>query len=228
MPIRALIGSDLGLLSLSNNQRLAMRQTHRKLSLEGLEPRAMFSADLQSGLLTVVGTNKSDSINIGLNQAGGLVVDVNGHSDVFPVANVTYIAVIGKNGNDTITVAADVLIDVAMYGGNGNDKLTGGGGDDALQGGNGKDRIVGGSGDDYLYGNNANDRLFGGDGDDMLDGGNGNDYCEGDEGDDRLQGGRGDDTLDGGDGSNLLDGGAGKSRRRNGTSARLNGQFQVF
>ena len=64
--------------------------------------------------------------------------------------------------------------------------------------------VFGGSGDDELTGNAAantlrgydgNDRLFGGDGIDFLDGGNGNDYLDGGRNLDFLSGGQGNDTF---------------------------------
>jgi hypothetical protein len=64
-----------------------------------------------------------------------------------------------------------------MFGGSGNDAITGstrndlifgGAGDDSLSGGDGNDLIVGGEGADKLFGDGGEDRLFGGPGDDQL------------------------------------------------------------
>ncbi len=53
-----------------------------------------------------------------------------------------------------------------MYGGNGND---------VLSGQNGNDLLSGGANDDRLYGGIGNDVIIGGSGADLIDGGNGND-----------------------------------------------------
>ena len=81
----------------------------------------------------------------------------------------------GFGGNDTL-LGTDVSNDF-LYGGTGNDSLTGLAGDDFLFGQDGVDRLLGGAGIDYL---------FGGDGADYLDGGLAKDV---------LYGGAGDDTY---------------------------------
>lgn len=73
-----------------------------------------------------------------------------------------------------------------IYGGNGDDPITGSWAADQLFGGNGDDPVFGGAGNDFLYGGNGNDMLDGGAGDDILDGG---------RGDDTLTGGSGDDSF---------------------------------
>lgn len=105
--------------------------------------------------------------------------------------------IFGGAGNDTLsgTRGTDVL-----DGKDGNDILTGGTGDDALDGG---------AGNDILRGGDGNDALVGGQGDDTLEGAAGDDLLSGDAGDDLLRGGDGDDRLQGGAGNDLLEGGAG-------------------
>ncbi|MCP4387885.1 MAG: calcium-binding protein [Gammaproteobacteria bacterium] len=73
-----------------------------------------------------------------------------------------------------------------LYGGDGNDTLDGGDGNDNLYGIPGDDRRDGGAG---------NDVLWGGSGSDTLNGGAGDDYLIGDAGDDTLRGGNGNDTF---------------------------------
>lgn len=68
----------------------------------------------------------------------------------------------------------------------------------------GDDRLSGGAGDDILYGYNGNDVLQGGDDDDQLFGGSGNDRLQGGVGNDLLVGGSGIDTLTGGNGSDIF------------------------
>ena len=136
-------------------------------------------------------------------------------------------------GTDSADVIDGGVIGDEIYGGSGNDVLTGIAGvphnmgapagpiylTDA-GGASGIDLIEGGSGDDAIYGFNGNDALYGGDGNDSgtifnstsilgflwvggLYGGLGNDY---------VDGGRGNDLLDGGADRDVLYGGSGADR----------------
>jgi Ca2+-binding RTX toxin-like protein len=96
-----------------------------------------------------------------------------------------------------------------LFGGDGNDRMDGGGQRDVLYGQGGNDWMVGDTGDDTLYGNAGNDTLMGGSENDRLFGGEGNDYLDGGYGYDRLEGGAGNDTLRGAGGFDQLIGGAG-------------------
>lgn len=78
-------------------------------------------------------------------------------------------------GDDSVSVAKDVIVPVTLRGGAGDDVLVGGGGPDKLVGGNGNDRLVGWRGDDLLYGGPGEDLLIGGPGADLLYGGFGQD-----------------------------------------------------
>jgi Ca2+-binding RTX toxin-like protein len=92
----------------------------------------------------------------------------------------------------------------SIFGGKGDDTLTGYLLDDQLYGGGGKDRLDGNGGDDMIAGDDGDDTLFGGRGDDYLDGGTGRDALDGGRGDDYLTGSLGRDTLKGGDGNDVL------------------------
>ncbi len=81
---------------------------------------------------------------------------------------------------------ANMRIEVT-YVGDGNNTLTGRGGDDQITGWGGADYIDGGAGAD------------------ILDGGTGNDHLIGGLGDDRLKGGAGDDVVDGGEGYDIAE-----------------------
>lgn len=199
-----------------------LNRAHR-LSIECLESRRVLSADLADGVLTIVGTKKSDVIEVSVptsgDHVGQLQVDVNGILSHFNPAEVSSLLIQGLSGNDQITVASDIVVAAWISGGNGNDTINGGGGADTLLGENGKDVIHGGEGDDEIFGGNGNDQLFGDGGNDYLDGGNGKDDCNGGLGDDRVKGGSGKDRLDGGAGTNLLDADRGKDTKINGTDA---------
>lgn len=73
-----------------------------------------------------------------------------------------------------------------------------------LYGGNGQDLLSGNSGGDMIYGGNGQDELYGRGGPDFIAGGNGSDFLSGGGGDDRLVGGQGADQLEGGAGHDLF------------------------
>lgn len=114
----------------------------------------------------------------------------------------------GGNGNDTLTGGSDKDW---IFGDAGNDSLDGGLGADTMYGGDGNDQISAGGGvdDNYLSGGDGNDHLYGSDGNDHLVGDAGADFLAGNAGFDWLEGGTGRDSLYGGAGSDELDGGVG-------------------
>ena len=87
--------------------------------------------------------------------------------------------------------------------------VSGGDGNDRIRGGLGNDTINSDSGNDIIFGYDGDDRLNGGIGNDSVHGGNGNDTLWGESGDDRLNGGDGNDVLFGGQGTDYLVGGKG-------------------
>uniref|UniRef100_UPI002570CEB4 calcium-binding protein n=1 Tax=Methylobacillus flagellatus TaxID=405 RepID=UPI002570CEB4 len=94
-----------------------------------------------------------------------------------------------------------------VYGFDGADTLTTGGGNDFLFGGDNNDTITGGAGNDLLSGGNGDDSLFGGEGNDTLTGGVGTNSLNGEAGDDTILHDTGTDilgTYDGGDGIDTL------------------------
>jgi VCBS repeat-containing protein len=117
----------------------------------------------------------------------------------------TATAVAGRSGTATVTVTVSDGRDtgtvqvMVRVGGNGNDTLTGvtgaGAVTDLILGQNGDDRLSGGGGNDLLCGASGNDTLSGGDGADSLSGGSGNDRLTGGLGADRFSGGIGNDVA---------------------------------
>ncbi|WP_157215952.1 calcium-binding protein [Flavisphingomonas formosensis] len=81
----------------------------------------------------------------------------------------------GGAGDDALNLAqvlpASALQNGVMfvYGGGGNDRLTGSDTRDALDGGDGNDTLYGGGGNDYLSAGSGIDALYGGQGDDQID-----------------------------------------------------------
>jgi len=121
----------------------------------------------------IVGTNKTEVINIGTTTVG---------TDI----------IFGGNGDDTINAGAGNDL---ICGGNGGGTINAGLGDDTIDGGNGNDNLIGGDGNDLMFGGGGNDTMNGGIGDDTLDGGTGNDTMTGGAGADNFIGGSGTDTV---------------------------------
>jgi Ca2+-binding RTX toxin-like protein len=83
-----------------------------------------------------------------------------------------------------------------VFGGSGNDRLTGNASANVLDGGSGNDILIGGGGNDQLAGGSGNDRLTGGLGIDLLQGDAGNDRLVArDRRRDRVEGGGGTDRA---------------------------------
>ena len=78
------------------------------------------------------------------------------------------IIVFGQDGNDKITINSAITRNCFLFGGFGNDTITGGGGADVLEGEAGDDSLVGGAGRDILVGGDGTDKLDGGADDDIL------------------------------------------------------------
>ncbi len=166
-----------------------------------------------AGTLRIDGNTSDDSITIAGARAG-LITNLYGYG-----------------GNDTITLS--IAATGNIYGGDGNDvitgnsladKLYGDAGIDVLSGGGGIDNLFGGDDNDTLYGGTGNDILNGGNGDDVMNGDADNDTLNGDTGNDTLNGDIGTDILNGGDGDDILNGGVGTDTLNGGNGAdTLNG-----
>ncbi len=165
-----------------------------------------------SNVLVVTGTQRADIIAIEPQpkSLGVMRVVQNKHVLVtFISGDVQRIVIFGLAGNDKIVVNGALTQPAVIFGGNGNDTIVGGSGDDQISGGNGADNLVGGLGNNILCGDNGNDVIAGSIGNDTLFGEAGNDVLAGSLGDDLLIGGDGNDTLDGGVGNDRLYGQAG-------------------
>ena len=165
---------------------------------------------LPSSQLSVLGDAQDNTLTISRNAAGSILVNggavpiLGGQATV---ANTSLIQVFGQSGDDTITLneANGALPAARLFGGAGNDTLTGGSGADQLFGQSGNDTLLGKGGTDLLFGGDGNDTLTGGDGDDQVFGEAGNDRMIWNPGDDSdlFEGGDGFDTaeVNGGNGS---------------------------
>jgi uncharacterized delta-60 repeat protein len=190
-------------------------------------------ANLDRSLHTVFVTGTAGNDSILIDGTGGrLTVTVNGFRQSF--SNRTYgrVDVYGGAGDDGITVRGGVF--AKLFGGDGNDRITGGPGRGQLYGDAGDDTLDGGLGDDYLSGGDGTDTVdytrrtaavvlnWGRDGGErgeedtigydveIARGGSGNDTISGfkaaygNAGDDTLTGGYFPSALWGGDGNDLL------------------------
>jgi Ca2+-binding RTX toxin-like protein len=173
--------------------------------------KATFSPS--AGLLTETGDNVDNTIVTSRDAAGNILV--NGGAVAIDggratVANTSQIVVFGQGGNDTISLdeSNGALPSAQLFGGAGNDTITGGSGNDQLFGGAGNDILNGKGGNDLLFGGDGNDTLIGGAGDDQVFGQGGNDTMIWNPGDgtDLFEGGDGNDTavVNGGNGSEIF------------------------
>lgn len=139
--------------------------------------RAAFVAASQ-GIEAVNGSGFGDQLRAAVDYSGRVTLRGEAGDDTLEVLNFGYGtggagSLYGGTGNDSLTGARNAD---SLYGGSGNDRLDGNGGDDRLYGGSGHDSLFGGSGRDYLYGGSGDDRLSAGEGSgDRLYGGTGND-----------------------------------------------------
>jgi uncharacterized protein YkwD len=125
------------------------------LRVESLEPRdCPATVNLFNGVLTVQGTGGSDTIRV---VRSGTSVGIDGQW--FAAGSVACVVVTAGAGNDTIIDDSD--LSATIYGGDGNDTITGGRGHDWIYGGRGTDNINGGRGNDVIYGGGGTDSLAG-------------------------------------------------------------------
>jgi Ca2+-binding RTX toxin-like protein len=160
------------------------------------------SAVFTNGVLTVTGDNQDNTLIASRDAAGNILI--NGGAipitgGVPTVTNTTLIRMFGFDGNDVLTVddANGHMPPAQLYGGEGDDILTGSASDDLLDGGPGNDMLFGRGGDDILIGGPGNNILVGGPGADQIFGGDGDDVIVWNPGD-------GSDVVEGGGGQNTL------------------------
>jgi Ca2+-binding RTX toxin-like protein len=114
----------------------------------------------------------------------------------------------GHGGSDLVSAAWHSNGSV-LHGGDGDDTLLGGLGDDFLYSDAGSSDIRAYSGDDTIYGGPETDWILAGAGDDTIYGGDGDDHIKGSNGNDTIYGGNGNDELTGGEGVDTIFGEAG-------------------
>jgi Ca2+-binding RTX toxin-like protein len=161
------------------------------------------NAFFSGGILTVTGDAQDNTIEVSRNAAGALLVNggaVSIRGGSATVANTKLIQMFGNGGHDALSLneTNGALPKANLFGGAGNDVLTGGSGGDQLFGQKGNDVLLGKGGTDLLFGGADNDTLTGGDADDLVFGEGGNDRMIWNPGDDTdlNEGGAGSDTIE--------------------------------
>lgn len=131
------------------------------LNVEALERRDLMAVIVDNRILTVVGSDASDTFTI---TRSGDSTWINNRARVQTSA-FDRIVIVGKAGNDTITLPLNLGKWSRIFAGDGNDSVRGGGGIDETYGGRGSDTIDGRAGSDIVWGGPAPDVLTSGPGD---------------------------------------------------------------
>jgi Ca2+-binding RTX toxin-like protein len=136
------------------------------------QPKVSLVTDPNDPTKTAVeidGTNGNDSITVtksGSSQ-GKAVVKINGvNKGTFSFTGI--ILVYGNSGSDNISIDSGITRSAWIWGGDGDDTVNGGGGNDMIFGQGGNDSLNGNSGRDVLIGGDGVDKLNGGSGGDVL------------------------------------------------------------
>jgi uncharacterized delta-60 repeat protein len=123
-----------------------------------------------NGVVRIGGTSADDVIIIThTSDNQNLKVTINGVvvSNTILLRDVSEIRAWGRAGNDRIEVV-DLSFKSMLNGGDGDDSITGGAGEDLIFGGSGNDTLTGGAGNDFLIGGDGSDRIVGSAGNDIL------------------------------------------------------------
>jgi uncharacterized protein YkwD len=121
-----------------------------RLDILRLEDRTVPSATatLVNGQLDIYADGAGDQIAVHL--ANGQYT-ISGIAQTFAASTVKAITISGGDGNDTISVGNEVTAPTIIFGGDGTNSITAGGGPTQIYGGMGTDYIAAGSGADTIY-----------------------------------------------------------------------------
>jgi Ca2+-binding RTX toxin-like protein len=142
-----------------------------------------------SSVENLVGGTKNDQFDIRNGQGVSGAIDGGDGSNNLVYTTYTTSVVVDLSTGHATGVGGGVSNIQNVFGGAGDDTLTGDSGDNILAGGPGNDILSGLGGNDVLLGGTGDDTLLGGDGRDLLVGGSGADSLDGGNDDDILIGG---------------------------------------
>jgi Ca2+-binding RTX toxin-like protein len=170
---------------------------------KGPEPEALAVGEIDGRLYAFIGLERDNGIMIydvtdPANASFVDYIDAAADGNIGPEVITFVSADDSTSGLPQLAIAFEISGTTAVYNLQLGEAISGGNGNDMLQGGIGDDVLDGGNGADVLHGLGNEDQLFGGNGNDVLHGGHGNDLLFGGNGADVLDGGLGNDTLDGG------------------------------
>jgi Ca2+-binding RTX toxin-like protein len=168
--------------------------------IQKLEQRRLMSLQIDGGSLTITANDSAPHvIDISLNAQQNMInVNVNGANAGTAAAPIEKIHILCGSGNDQVTFSYGFHQRIALYGGLGNDIITGTGGINRL-------RVYAEGGSDQITTRGrGRDTLYGGGGDDTISSGGGDDYLSGDGGNDNINGGAGHDQLFGDSGDDFI------------------------
>lgn len=117
-------------------------------------------AGIREGVLYIVGNDLANTIKVDPPNGSQVKVTtavVPGGALQFPEAGFSSLHILGRGGNDVITVSGKLLKNAFIDGGAGSDTLTGGGANDILLGGAGNDKLTGKLGADFISGGLGSD-----------------------------------------------------------------------
>jgi Ca2+-binding RTX toxin-like protein len=118
--------------------------------------------------LTITGTPANDVISFTSGPGAGVVQAAISGVPTGRFMPTGRLIAYGEDGNDTISVDEAIALTAILDGGEGDDDLFGGAGNDLLLGGGGSDRLTGAAGNDFLAGGHGADRIVGSAGHDVL------------------------------------------------------------
>ena len=129
-------------------------------------------ATVQNNTLFLVGGNTNDHLNItpiGTSPTGSTGVNVDGQLNGVNIHNQTFtgitsISVVGFGGNDNFQFASSLTLPTVIRGGDGNDQVQLGNGNNVVTLGNGNDQVQAGNGNNVITAGTGNDNIKSGDG----------------------------------------------------------------
>lgn len=154
--------------------------------------------------IVLKGTAEADSWSISRKDDGTYDVSLNGEITNYSEEDAKRLVFNLGSGNNIFEAAGNVGIDLTVNAGNGDNRITGGAGNDTIFAGKGNNVIDGGAGNDRITAGNGHNVINGGDGNDVIKVRNGNNSISGGAGDDIINAGTGNNEIHGNDGDDII------------------------